>query len=239
MTEQRRFEQVRRHRTRMYRDKGVLGARRVGVNRVGDQFLAGPGFAGDQNGRAAGRHLGHQVQDLQHALAFADDVGEAVALLQGALELEILALQAALRDHALDLDQQLFVVPGLGEVVVGAALECLHREFHRSVSGDHDDWRLVVLRADFLEHLHTALVRHHQVEQNQIVGRLLQPPLPIGCVHAQLHAVILRGEQSFQSLANIRFVVDDQDAASRRFANQHIGGEVSEGLRHQWISLSD
>ena len=73
----------------------LLGARRVGVDRLGDQLLAGSGFAGDQDGRAAGRHLPHQVENLQHPLALADDVGEAVALLEGALELRCFPAPAA------------------------------------------------------------------------------------------------------------------------------------------------
>ena len=94
----------------------------MGVDRLGDQLFAGSGFAGDQDGRAAGRHLRHQVQNPQHPLALADDVRKAVTLLEGALELGVLALQPALGDHALDLDQQLFVVPRLGKIIAGAAL---------------------------------------------------------------------------------------------------------------------
>ena len=69
---------------------------------------------------------------LQHPLALADDVGETVALLQRALELDVFALQPAFRDHALDLDQQFFVVPGLGEIIVGAALQRIHGDLRPS-----------------------------------------------------------------------------------------------------------
>ena len=68
-------------------------------------------------------------------------LGKAVALLQGALELRVLALQAPLRDHAVDLDQQLLVVPGLGEIIVGARFSAWTASFDRAVGGDHEDGR--------------------------------------------------------------------------------------------------
>ena len=107
---------------------------------------------------------------LHHALALADDIGEAVALLQGALEVGILVLQAPGRDHAVDFDDELFVVPGLGEIVVGAQLEGLDGGFHRAVGGDHEDGRLAVVRAHVLQHLHAGTVGHHQIEKHQVVA---------------------------------------------------------------------
>ena len=101
-------------------DERVVHARRIGVNGLRDQFLAGAGFAGDQNGRTAGRHLHHQIEHAQHALALADDIGKAVALLQRALELRVFVDQPLAGDDPVDFDQQLFVVPGLGEIIVGA-----------------------------------------------------------------------------------------------------------------------
>jgi hypothetical protein len=66
-----------------------------------------------------------------------------------------------LRDHPVDLDQQFFVVPRLGEIIVGAALQRLHRNLDRSVRRDHEQRRLAIPQPDFFEHLHPALVRHH------------------------------------------------------------------------------
>ena len=85
----------------------------------------------------------------QHALALADDIGEVVALLQRALELGVLLREALPGDHAVDFDQQFFVVPGLGEIVVRAEFEGPHRAFHAAVSGDHEDRRFgIAARAD-------------------------------------------------------------------------------------------
>ena len=96
--------------------------------------------------------------------------GKAVALLQGALEVRVLALQPALRDHGVDLDEQLFVVPGLREIIVRAGFDRVHRDFDRPVGGDHDDRRFLIARADLGKHVHAGPVRHHQVEQDQVVA---------------------------------------------------------------------
>ncbi len=154
----------------MHGDEGMLGADGIGVDGVSDEFLASAGFAGDENSGARGGYLADEVEDLEHALAFADDVGEAVALAEGAFQLGVFALQAALRDHAVDLDQEFFVIPGFRKIIVRAALEGGDGYFDRPVGGDQENRRFAVPHADFFEHFHAALVRHHQVEQDQIEG---------------------------------------------------------------------
>src|SRR3974377_1591302 len=65
----------------------------------GDQFLARAGFAGDQDGGAAGCNLGDKVQNSEHPVAFSNDVGKGVALLESALKLPVLGFETALGDH--------------------------------------------------------------------------------------------------------------------------------------------
>ncbi len=89
MAEERGFQQIDGHGSGVDRDEGLVAARRVGVQRLGDQLLAGSAFALDEHGGAAGRDLRHQVEDAQHRLALADDVFKVIALLQGALELDV------------------------------------------------------------------------------------------------------------------------------------------------------
>ena len=74
----------------------------------------------NKNGGAAGRDLRDQVEDPQHRLALADDVFEVVALLESALELDVLFFGAAARDRCAHVGQQFFVVPGLLDEVGGA-----------------------------------------------------------------------------------------------------------------------
>ena len=225
MAEQRGFQQVGGQRAAVDGHEHALGARRIGVDGFGDQFLAGAGFAGYQDGGAAAGHLPHKVQQAEHAIALADDVGEAVALLQGALEVGVLVFEAPLGDHAVDLDQQLFVVPGLGEVIVGAQLERLHGGFHGAVGGDHEDGRFAVAPADFAQHVHAGAVGHHEVEQHHIVGARFDFAQAFGAVGGEVHAVAFQAEERFQAFADIQLVVHYQDAA-------FIGGGGGFGCGH-------
>src|SRR5215469_8065788 len=87
---ERRFQQVRWHRSSVHRNKGALPPRRVKVNRLGDQFFSRSTLSLEQDGRAAGCDLRHQIENLQHGLALAHDAFKVISLLERALELNVL-----------------------------------------------------------------------------------------------------------------------------------------------------
>ena len=66
MAEQLRFKQVFRNRGRVQGDEWFLAARAVPVQRMGDQFLAGAGFAGDQHGGVALREAAYRAKHILH-----------------------------------------------------------------------------------------------------------------------------------------------------------------------------
>jgi hypothetical protein len=80
--------------------------------------------------------------------------GKAVALLESTLEMLVLALEPRLGDHVADLDQQLVVVPGLREIIVGARLQRIHRHLDRTIGGQHDHGGLVIFLAQLPENVH-------------------------------------------------------------------------------------
>ena len=213
MAEQRGFQQVGGQRAAIYGHEHALRAWRIGVDGFGDQLLARAGFAGDQDGGAAGGDLPHQVEQAQHAVAFADDVGEAVALLQGALEVGVLVFQAPLGDHAVDLDQQLLIVPGLGEVIVGAQLQRIDGGFHRAVGGDHEDGGFAVAPADIAQHIHAGTVGHHEIEQHHVVGARFDLAQAFGAVRGEIHTVAFQAEERFQAFADVHLVIHYQHVA--------------------------
>ena len=107
-------------------------------------------------------------------------------------------------DHAIDLDQQLLVVPGLGEIIVGAALERAHRDFHRAIGGDHEDRRFRIALANFAQHFHAGAVRHHQIQQNQVVVAGFDLAQSLGAILRQVDCVTFQCQQRFQAFANVR-----------------------------------
>src|SRR5947209_6381474 len=122
MAEQNGFEQFGGQGSAVHRYEDLISPGRMPVNSFSDELFTGACPAGDQDCGAAGRNLGYLVEKTQHALALADNVREGVALFQGTLELRVLPLEPPLRDYALDFDEQLFVVPWLGKVVIRAGL---------------------------------------------------------------------------------------------------------------------
>ena len=73
MSEQLGFEQILGDRCTVHRDELLLGARAPAMNEVGQQFLAGARFAGDQDARARRRHRFRQPQHLDHGGVAIDD----------------------------------------------------------------------------------------------------------------------------------------------------------------------
>ena len=82
VAEELRLDQRVRQRAAADLDERLLRARRVVVDGVRDQLLAGAGFAAQQHRRARPRHLGDLLVDPLHRAAVADDAGKVVALLQ-------------------------------------------------------------------------------------------------------------------------------------------------------------
>ena len=93
VAEQLRLDQLLGQRAAVHLHVGLVGARRVVVQRVRDQLLAGARLAANQHrGRGAG-HLRHLLVEGLHRPAGADDVAEVVALLQLLAQLRVLLLQ--------------------------------------------------------------------------------------------------------------------------------------------------
>ncbi len=117
--------------------------------------------------------------------------------------------------------QKLLDAERLGHIVVGTAIQRIdllhftgthrqHQHRHRAPFAQVTQYLLTV-------HVRQAQVEHHQVRLAQ--GRLGQPFRAGGSLE---HLVALRGQADAQELADLRFIVDDQE-----------GG----GLTH-WVSLS-
>ncbi len=66
VAEQGGLEEIGGHGAGVDRHKGLVFARRVGVERLGDEFFAGAALALDEDGGAGGRDLRDEVEDAQH-----------------------------------------------------------------------------------------------------------------------------------------------------------------------------
>src|SRR6185437_5451724 len=176
----------------------------------------GAAFTLQQNRRATGRDLSHNIKDLEHGLAFAHDIFEVVATLECALELDIFFFGAAAGDCGANISQQFFVVPGFLEEIRGTGLHGADGIFNRAVSGNHDDRYLGVKRTDVGKDLKTAASGKRKVEQYQIERTFSQPGQAVFTVDSGLNPVAFNFEESLKRLAYFSFVVNDEHAALRR-----------------------
>src|SRR5262249_19018042 len=96
IAEQLRFDQALGQRRAAHFHERLVGAKRVVVDRVGDELLAGPRLAADQDRRVGPRDLSDLFVDLAHGAAAADQVREVVALAQLLLQVRVLVDQALL-----------------------------------------------------------------------------------------------------------------------------------------------
>ena len=168
VAEQRRFQQVRRHRARIHWNERLVPPRRIRMQRLRDQFLARPALALDEYGRPARRHLRHQVEQAQHGLALAHDVLEVVALLQRALQLNQFFFRAMPADRRANVGQQLLVVPRLLNEVLRARANRVHHVRHRAVRRNHDHRQVRLHLQNPRQQIDAALARQRQIEQKQV-----------------------------------------------------------------------
>ena len=198
----------------------------------GNDFLAGSAFALQEHGGAAVRHLGDQVEDLQHRLAFADDVFEVVALLEGALQLDVFFFGPAPSHGGAHVRQQFFVVPGFGDEVGGPRLHGAHRVLHRAVGGDHDDGQASFVGANFAQNLNAIAAREGEIEQDQVermFADALQPCLAGG---GGFHREAFHLQQSLQRFADLGFIVNNEHRSREARRSIHKRARHDGGIRH-------
>ena len=77
------------------------------MDRMGNQFLAGPRFAANEHGRAGRGYLGDLFVDLAHAATVANDVGKIIALPQFLAQMLVLIAETLPLglDEVMDIDR--------------------------------------------------------------------------------------------------------------------------------------
>ena len=172
------------------------------MNRLGDELFTGSAFAADQNRGARRCHLRNKIEQRQHLVALADDVGKIEALLQRALELHVFIAQPPRFDGLRDLREQFIVGPRLRDVVHRAALERGARHVDRSVSGDENDGKLRIAQTNFSQQIEPVAIGQTYIEQQQVERMLFQLREAAGAGIGAGDAVTFAGQQHFKAFAD-------------------------------------
>src|ERR1700679_433517 len=130
---------------------------------------------------------------------------------------------------------------GLGQVVVGAIFHGLFHIVGRRNSGEHNDWKIDILIADFLESRDPVLARHHDVQNHEgrvtAPGKRLQYLLSVLC---KVNDAIGSTQRELKVIANLWFVFRYQNTERLR---KMIGGVhircVHTAISERWESLKE
>jgi len=142
--------------------------RRIEVERLRDELLAGTGLAGDQNRCVGSRHPANGLVHVEHLVASTDDPLRRIARTDlGAQDLD-LGRQILVLEKALDGNQHVFELERLGNVVVGTKLDRLDRDVRGSKGSHEDDRHFEALLTDPLQDVHPGQFGHPQIHQQEI-----------------------------------------------------------------------
>ncbi len=191
-------------------DEGAVFAQGFGVHGAADEFFAGAGLAEDEDAAVGGGHELDLLAEGLHGDAVAGDGGLGGEL---AGELVVVLAQAAGLHGVLEDDEGAVEREGLFEEVVGAELGGADGGFDGAVAADDDDLGDAVGRklADVGEGVEAVAVGQPDVEQDDVVGGVADELEGFGGGGGGGDGVALFGEDGVERLADLGFVVDDED----------------------------
>ncbi len=217
------FEQGRRQGRAVYRDIGAARPRAEAVQRMGHQFLARAAGAGDQHRRLGRRRLADGVEDRLHDLRVADDVLEAVLVVQLLFEVPVFGFDVARAERARDQHVEVIEVHGLGQEVVSPLLHGLDGRFDAAVGGQQDADDIGMVRLDPLQQLEPVHSRHPHVGEHDIDGIVAQGLHGPRGVFGQPDFKA-RAQRALESLARVLVVIHNQDDRAIVGGRRHISG---------------
>ena len=191
-------------------DEDAVFAEAFGVHGAADEFFAGAGFAVDEDAAVGG---GHQLDLLAEGLHGDGLAGDGAACGELAGELLVVLAHLAGLHGVLEDDEGAVEGERLFEEVVGAELGGAHGGFDGAVAADDDDLGDVggVQLADLGEGVEAVAVGQPDVEQDDVVGGVAEEVEGLGGGGGGGDEVVLFAEDGFERLADLGFVVDDED----------------------------
>ncbi len=212
VAEQLRLDQVLGDGRTVDLDERGLGTLAVVVDRVGDELLAGPVFAFDEDVRVAAGDVLDELEQILHPLALADDVRELELVLELLFQLQVLGLQVLPLNRLPEQGQDPVGFDRLLEEVGGARLDRIHRLRNRAVAGDDDHFDVGLQLLEPLEQVESVHVRQHHIGDYRIRSPGLEDLVAPRTNEGRPHLVALMLEQDLQPLGHRRLVVNHEHA---------------------------
>ena len=207
------------------RDELATLAPPLEVDRPRAEFLAGPGFAVEQDGRVV---LGESLdlgEDLVHARVARDHVRERIPLGELSTEVVDLVDEAALLENLLRREQDLLGLEGLRDVIRRSDLDRLDGALNRRVLGHHDDVDLRPTLADIAHQVKAVRVADAEVDEGERVVLPLEGRDRTRAVGSAIDQRPPAPEDLSELAPDRRVVVDDEHPGfhAAAYAPGHLG----------------
>jgi hypothetical protein len=191
-------------------DEDLVAALALGVDGASDQLLAGARFAVDEHPAVGGRHETNLLAQSLDRNALA---GQGRADVELALELQVFRSHAPRLDGIFEHDQRAVERERLFQKVIGAQFGGFDGGFNSAVAADDDHLRPRCdgLLVDVGEHVESVTVGQPDVEQNHVVGGVIEQHQSLGRVGRRGHSIALLAENLLERRANLVLVVHYQN----------------------------
>jgi len=216
------FDELRRDRAAVHREKRLQAAPAHLVDGLRDDFLAGAALAGDEDRRPGGRDALQLVVEALHGRRRAHETAEPSERPQLVAQARDFGAKLGRSRHARKHAAQMRQIDRLQKIVARAPAYRLDRALERRVSGDHDHfgrgaaWKVA-------QQLHAVAIRQDEVEKDD-VRRVAQAIARLGERGCRGCAEALVGHQLGQPRRSGGVVVDDQCMRHLLSARRPRGG---------------
>ena len=153
---------------------GISAAVALVVDRPGDQFLAGAGFAGDEHRRIGRRDFGDQLLDAVDVGRLADKLRWTFDRLQPPLQGPVFVRQFPLLNDAIQQCFDFHELARLGEIIERPVPQGGHGRFQRRFAGEHDRFGVGRKFLALGDDLHAVEAWHIEIDDDAIVGVALE-----------------------------------------------------------------
>ena len=214
------LDHVGGNRRAIHRDERLAVAVRQRMNRARRDFLAGAGFAGQQDRR---RQTGDARDRLTHAADRRRRPDQVVAQerairrgLQGVSQDIVLALQPDAIEASRDRIQDLVRAEGFQHEIDRARAQRLDRRVEIRIGRDQDRIGKKADRPLLGQPFNPVFPRHNVVEDDDVEPALVELARGFVGIGRLFHVLAARFERTHEKIAHPRLVIDDQDRGLRQ-----------------------
>ena len=192
-------------------DEGTIGPAASPVDGPGQELLAGTGLPGNQDVGPGRPDTVEELEDQLHAPASPDDLlvaGETVP------QPDVFGQQPALLHGPPDQVQNLLVLEGLGDVMVGPGPHGLDGRLDGGIGGNDDHRYVGDAPRELGQQIQTGTVREHDVQKDDIDFLVLEAEEPLGSRGGVEVGETVLLEQRAEHVMEDGLVIDDQDGSA-------------------------